>query len=289
MRSLKSCHPLAQAVYFLSLLLCAMFCSNPVMQIISLAGGALFFLTVSRSVKVHLCMLGLFTVMALLNPLFSHRGATVLFVMNDSPVTLEAFFYGIFSACAAVSVLYWFMCFSRIMTTDRLLYVFGFLSPKLALVLSMALRYVPLLTGFAKKINASQKALGLYREANAIDSIRGGTRVFSALATWALENGIITADSMAGRGYGVGKRSFFSNYRFRAADLAVTAVSLALGAAVFWGICAGKVSFAFYPTISPPDISSAALFYVLFAVLSFLPFFLEVGESIKWNCLKSKI
>ena len=32
-----------------------------------------------------------------MNPFVNHNGATVLFIMNDNPITLEALIYGIFA------------------------------------------------------------------------------------------------------------------------------------------------------------------------------------------------
>ena len=56
-----------------------------------------------------------------------------------------------------------------------------------------------------------------------IDDIVGGGRVFSATATWALEYGIVTAASMEARGYGVGRRTRYSPYAFKHADIVLTA------------------------------------------------------------------
>ena len=55
-----------------------------------------------KHIKSHLFFFLLFLALALINPLISHNGATVLFVMNDNPVTLEALLYGINSAAMVV-------------------------------------------------------------------------------------------------------------------------------------------------------------------------------------------
>ena len=102
-----------------------------------------------------------------------------------------------------VSVLYWFRTLTHIMTSDKLLYLFGSVSPKLALILSMTLRYIPLFRSQIRKTQQAQKALGLYKEDSIPDNIRGGIRIFSVMVSWALENGVITADSMTARGYGL--------------------------------------------------------------------------------------
>ena len=166
---------------------------------LTLVGGMTFYTVRNgrQSIKGHLRSLALFLILALANPLISHNGRTVLFVLNNNPVTLEALLYGVNSAASMVGALYWLFCFTQMMTSEKLLYITGRLSPKLSLVLSMALRSVPMYKAQAKKISGAQKAMGLFSDDNIIDDIRGNLRIFSALATWALENGIITADSMA--------------------------------------------------------------------------------------------
>ena len=204
MRSFENANPLALAVYFLSVSGISMFCMNPLLLFLSLTGAVLYYFVRSgrKRMKSHLWSLGLFLVLVVLNPLVSHNGVTVLFVLNHNPVTLEAAVYGIAAAGMILAVLYWFRSFTEIMTSDKLLYLFGKFSPKLALVLSMGLRYVPLFTRQAQKIGQTQTALGLYKDDNLIDRFRGGMRIFDVLVTWGLENGIITADSMTARGYG---------------------------------------------------------------------------------------
>jgi len=146
MRRFSEHNPIAVAVYFLCVLSVAMFSMDPVILIISLTGALALHFRLQRlsGGRTHLYTLALCLFMTLINPLVSHHGATVLFVMNHNPVTLEALLYGTASAGMIAAVLYWFRSFTCIMTSDRLLYLFGALSPKLSLILSMAMRYVPL-------------------------------------------------------------------------------------------------------------------------------------------------
>ena len=269
-----------------------MFCMNPVILALSLSGSLSLFLLRNgkKGALSHLVFLTVFVITALINPIFNHNGVTVLFVVNDNPVTLEALLYGIAAAAMIVSVIYWFRSFSQVMTSDKLLYLFGSASPKLALLLSMTLRYIPLFGLQAKKADNSQKALGLYKEDNAIDYVRGKGRVFSVMVTWALENGIITADSMAARGYGVGRRTFYSLYRFRKSDIAFIIVILTLSALTVAGIISGTLDFDFYPATSDIGLSPLSLtFYISYALLAFLPSLNEITEDIKWKHLRSKI
>ncbi len=292
MRRFEEFDPVAVTVWFFSVTGVAMFCGHPLLMAISLAGAVLFFVVRNgaKHGRSHLFFVLLFAVLALANPLISHNGATVLFVVNDRPVTLEALLYGVNSAAVIVGVLYWFRSLTQIMTSEKVLCVAGTVSPKLALVMSMALRSVPMFARRAKQVSDSQKAMGLYSEDNIIDDIRGHMRVFSIISTWALENGIVTADSMAARGYGTGRRSQLRRFRFTAADAVLMLVTLALLAVTAAAIAADSLAFTFYPRI---DINVNGTLGICgaaaYGALVLLPIFIETEVSLRWRYLQSKI
>lgn len=283
-------NPAAVAVYFLLTAGIAMFSMNPVILSLSLAGSLVYFFSRGSkgSIKSHIYTLLLFIIMAVINPLVNHNGTTVLFIMNDNPVTLEALVYGIAASAMIISVMYWFRSFTEIMTSDKLLYIFGRLSPKFALILSMALRFVPMFGRQIKKTEQTQKAMGLYKEDNIADTFRGKTNIFSIIITWGLENGIITADSMTARGYGCGRRSGFSVFRWRKSDTLFLSIIILLFIVAIYGLY--DVSFSYYPCISlsAHDLRAAAG-YTAYGILVFFPSFLEAKEAIRWKYLKSKI
>lgn len=290
MRSFAQYNPIAVAVSLLAAAGIAMFCMDPILLSLSLLGGLSYFFRLNglKGWKSHLWMLGLFAVMALINPLTYHNGATILFVMNSNPITLEALVYGLAASAMVISVICWFRSFSQIMTSDRLLYLFGSLSPKLALILSMTLRYVPLFGQQVQKVRQSQKALGLYKEDNIVDSLRANMRVCSVMVTWALENGIITADSMTARGYGLNRRTHFSVLRFEWADGWLLAKALLLAALAIWGVT-GR-SIAWYPTFAMSEMTARIwIGYLSYGILAFLPVIADAKEAISWRCFESNI
>lgn len=292
MRSFHEYNPIAVAMYFLAVTGTAMFFGHPAVTALTLFGALVYYLVRNgtRDFKSHGFFLLLFIVMAGINPLLSHNGKTILFVLNDSPITLEALLYGVNSAAMITAVVYWFRSFSQIMTSDKLLYLFGRISPKLSLVLSIALRFIPLFRSQAKKVNDAQRTMGMYSEDNIIDNVKGGARVFSIMVTWALENGIITADSMEARGCGIGKRTNYSSYKIEASDWSIIAVTLVLFA---FGIAAAvmkKLEFNFYPEIK---ISMGGVWGAVslsaYGILTLLPVIIETEAGIRWKYLKSKI
>lgn len=188
MKSIAEYHPALTAGYFALTAGFAMFCMNPVLLGISLTGALLLLFARNgrKAFRECLWLLVLMLVLAAVNPLVSHNGQTVLFLINDTPITWEAAAYGMTAAVMVAAVLCWFRSFSQIMTADKLMCLFGGLSPKASLVFSTALRYIPLFTDRAKQIHLTQKALGLYREDTLVDRIRGRLREFSILTTWVL-------------------------------------------------------------------------------------------------------
>lgn len=290
MGTLDNMNPAAAAVYFLLTAGVAMFSMNPVVLVLSLAGSLIYFFAAHNhgNASGHLYSLLLFMIMAVINPLVNHNGATVLFVMNNNPVTLEALVYGIAASAMIISVIYWFRSFTAVMTSDKLLYIFGRLSPKLALIISMALRFVPVFGRQIKKTEQTQKAMGIYKEDNIADTYRGKTNIFSIIITWGLENGIITADSMTARGYGCGRRSGFSVFGWRKSDTLFLAAAAILFSVTVYGLY--NASFSYYPYIqlSSPDIPAIGG-YAAYGILVILPSVLEAKEALRWKYLKSKI
>lgn len=292
MNVLSEVNPIAAFIWLMITAGIAMFCFNPILVIISIAGALFYFFlrNPDAGIRAQLPCFLLFAASALLNPLFSHNGATVLFVMNHNPVTLEAFYYGLVLGGTILAILYWFRSFQQIMTSDKLLYVFGSALPKLTLILSIALRYIPLLKAQTRRIRDAQRALGLFRDENLLDRLRGEMRIFSVLVTWVLENGIITADSMSARGYGTGRRTRFALFRFQFRDALLCALCLLMGGWVVYCIASGALACSFYPRFSLPAAGGQAVSaYIAYALLSFIPGFLEVEERIRWKSLKSKI
>ncbi len=290
MRSLENVSPLAAICFFAFSIGTVMFVRDPIIATVSLVFAVIyhFLRNGTKNMKSHLMTLVFFFSLTLLNPFFYHNGKTVLFLIGDTPITLEALIYGVSSAEAVIAVIYWFRAFSSIMTEDKLLSLIGRVSPKFSLMLSTVLRFVPLFAQRSKETKNAQRVLGMYKEDNIIDTMRGGASVFSAVSGWALENGIITADSMSARGYGVCRRTSFSLFRSRTADYIMIAVFTVLFAATASGIITGD-KFEFYPSIISPCGIPNVISYASYGALCLLPSVCEIYEVSKWKYLESKI
>lgn len=293
MRFFERYHPAALLAYFAAVLLIAMFAGSPLTVALALAGGLCFAATMTTA-KEKLADLTFYLPLVLLvtvtNPLFSHNGVTPLFFLNGRAVTLEAILYGAGLGVTLWAVLLWCRCWSRIMTSEKLLYLFGRVIPKLSLVLSMALRYVPLLRRQAKKLERAQQALGLYASERYFDRLRSKLAVYSGLVGWSLENAVEVSRSMKARGYGLKGRTAYANYHFTRRDAALLALSLCAAGLYLTAGVLGYGSFTYYPALSGIDTRPLALAgEAAFAALAFAPFLIEGRQTLQWNFCKSKI
>ena len=147
MNGYESYHPAVQFLYYALAVGFSMVSMHPVVIAASIIGGMLLFSirnTPRKIVEELFFFFCLFFMLAVMNPIFIHSGETILFFMNDNPVTLEALIYGTVSAGMLVGVLLWCKCYTTILTTDKFLYLFGKIIPKMGLILSMVFRFIPL-------------------------------------------------------------------------------------------------------------------------------------------------
>lgn len=289
MRTFSDINPFMLFIYFIIVTCFPFLIQNGYIYLISLLGSFVYFIFLNgyNDKKTHGVYVIFFLIMTIINPIISHNGETVLFVVNNSPITLEALIYGFFSSVLIISVMYWFRIFFHIMTSDKIFYIFDRFSPKLALIFSMGLRYIPLFKRQWHKIKQGQMILGSYKDGNIIDRFFVSIKTFSVLVTWTLENGIITSESMDARGYGIGKRSRINNFPVLVSDVIFMFFSIIL--LVFSFLFIKDSTFVFYPKFqikTSPMSFWGCLFYF---ILVLIPILLDTKEKIKWKYLEQKI
>lgn len=286
-------HPITVFAYYAAVLLISMLTINPILILISYFGSIAFAISVFgfvNSLKSLAYSIPMAVMMALVNPLFVHKGETILFFLNNNPITKEAILYGVFASLMLMSVFYWCKTFSEIMTSDKTLYLFGSIIPKAGMVLSMAIAFVPKFKRKFTEIDEAQKALGIYSGKSYVDKIRSKARVFSILITQCFESSIETADSMKARGYGLKKRTHYSMFRFTASDAVLLIFTLVFGVFAVTLICCGAAGFEYYPAMTEMTVGVRDIvLYSLFVFLVGMSVFTEVKEDLLWRYLKSKI
>lgn len=288
-------NPITNVIFFFGAIIMGMFFIHPVFTGASFAASViyLFVLKGRKTLKDLRFMFIVFVLLSLINPLFNDRGAHVLFTYFGRAYTLESLIYGMTLGAMAAGIIGWFSCYNFVMTSDKFIFLFGGAAPSLSLILSMIMRLVPNYTRKTKQIIAARKCIGMAGSAseNKKEQIRNGTTALGALTGWALEGGIITADSMRCRGYGCGKRTGFAIYRYDRKNIILSAILVFfLGMTIF---CAAKgAAYAvFMPVV---DMSWFGNVYMMTGIVSYgifllVPVFLNLFEIIRWKILRREI
>ena len=276
----KNFHPFTLFMYFLYVVLGSVITFNPVYLVPAFIGAVLFLVEINtkNTLKTLLLYLAVIVAVSLTNPLFSHNGATVLFFVNDSRITLEAFIYGLTASLMITGVLVWFNCFNKVFDSEKLIYLIGRFFPKLALVFSMTLNFIPRMIREFKSINNAQKSIKQNR-------VKRYIQAFSAVITRGMEGAIVTSDSMNARGYTLKGRTSFHRFVFTLSDavyLTVFSVLFALGMIFERGV-------SYYPYFVINLSVSGIIGTASFTILALLPFALEVKEALEWRFYLSKI
>ncbi|MGN0508647.1 MAG: energy-coupling factor transporter transmembrane component T [Ruminococcus sp.] len=288
-------HPTVNFIFFAFVLVLSMFVMNPVCLALSLVCAFVNAVYLNGIKTVKLCLkfiMPMMLLIILINPVFNHQGVTILtYFPWDNPLTLESIVYGIASAALLSSVVLWFSVFNSVITSDKLVYLFGRIIPSLSLVLSMSLRFVPKFSAQFKNVRNAQRCIGRdISDGSVINRIKNGIRIISIMLSWSMENAIETADSMKSRGFGLKGRTAYSIYRFDRRDLIVLIIVALLGVTVSVSAITGVIDFNYYPSIKGnlTDALSLATFF-LYGILILIPTILNAGEGIKWKRLRSAI
>lgn len=282
MRAFSEHNPISIFVHFITVIVIAMFIQNPIILLIALFGSVVLYIITFRkiSAKTLVFWILLFMMISLLNPIFSHNGETVLLFINGKAITLEALLYGINNGIMILAVMIEFIVLSEIMTSDKVMYIFEKISPRISLFLSMSLRYIPLYRQRAGVINNAQKAMGLYKESSIVDNVKGGLRVTSSLITWSLETSVDTADSFIARGGELKHRTHFSIFSFRKVDTILIAISLVLFSTVIIAQSMGVLTVNYYTSGSLSNKISfdfiAVMAYLAYSIMTVIPCILEI-------------
>ena len=295
MSEFKAYHPIVNFIYFVFVIGFSCVFMHPASLCISLFCGFAYHAQLKgrRAIKGNLLyMLPMMLIMALINPLVNHNGVTIIrYLPSGNPLTMESVIYGIAGAMMLISIICWFSCCSEIMTSDKILWLFGRVIPSLALVVSMTLRFVPQFFAGLKQVAKAQQGIGRgVSTGNIIQRAKGGLSVLSIMITRALENSIETADSMNSRGYGNPGRTAFSIFVFDKRDAKALVCIAILGIYTLAGGLLGGMYFSYFPSMAGAEWSpfTFSVFAAYFA-LCIIPIIIERWEARRWKSLKSKI
>ena len=280
-----SYHPVINLIYFATAIACAVNFDHPVYLAIAFLSAFVYSVKLNgkRSVIFNLCLIPLIFAYAAWYSYYNHFGITNLrmnFIGNQ--ITLEAVMTGIVRGVKIASVIMIFTCIFTVVSADKVVYLFGRISPRLSLYLSILLRFVPRVKQRARRIELSRRGIGKgCFQGNPLQCLLHMCSFLSILITWTLEDFIDSASSMKCRGYSLRGRTAFSIYRFDNRDRGFVIVIFACLTVTFMAVAFNQTSIRYNPMIMMNRITGmSVVFYLAYAVLLLLPMGLQiVGEK----------
>lgn len=290
----SSYHPAINFSFFTLVIFCGMFFLHPLLLIISLSSAFLYYyyLNGKKALKLFFAIiLPMMVGISLINPLFNHRGMTILGYFRQNPITQESIFYGAITGLMFGTIILWFACYNMVMTSDKFVYLFGRIIPSMSLIFSMVLRFVPKFANQFRLVSDAQRTLGRdVGESGIFPRLKQGIKETSIMVTWSLENSLDTADSMKARGYGLPGRTAFSIFRFDNRDKLLLIALGAILLILIIGVAFGQHRVQYFPIVLFPDLTLFSyILYGVYTLLCLLPIILNGMEDVKWKHLQSKI
>ena len=286
----SKCHPAVNFLFFAGAIGSSVMIQHPVYLLVGIITGATYYLLLNgrKGWKMIFGLVPLLLFLTAINPLFNTYGQTPLSYLFGRPYTLEALCYGTALGGIFVSMLLWFGCYNKVLTSDKFTSLFGNLIPSISLLLVMVFRMVPNLMRKATQFTGARKSVGkgAGESATIKEKLHDGMTVLGALTSWALEGSVVTGDSMRARGYGTAKRSSFMIYCMTTTDWLLLVAMLILLSLIVAAACLGQMAAAFTPEIQIAPISWGMIPYTAYLLI---PAALHTKEAIQWHISRSKI
>ena len=284
----ESCHPAVNFLFFAAALYGAVHFDHPVF--LAIAYVSAFAYSVRRCGKraavVNLSFLPLILIFGLYYSSYHHFGVTVLrqnFIGNN--LTVESFVYGLVIGLRFATLCMWLEAIFRVVTSDKAVYLFGRVSPRLSLFLTILLRFIPRVGREARKINLAQKGIGRgSNQGNVFQRFINCLRIFSMLITWMISALALESDSMRSRGSLLRGRTAFSIYRFDNRDRAFVITLFTCITLTVMGVILGASKMWYNPRIIWRPLNGIGMTAAIgYLALCLLPLGLELWTEYRFN------
>lgn len=287
----RALHPITLFLFYGGLLLSGMLLFHPVFLLTGIV-LLIILISIQKHAGTIVRMLPLYLLIGIaivvINPLISHRGRHILFYFMDQPITLESVLYGVTMLLSLTLILLTSLSYNYNVTTDKFMYLFARLVPQSALVVMMALRFVPLLRRRLTQITLVQRTRGIsVHEGSLTKRLKDGMTLVKVLLVWSLEEALQSADSMKARGYGTTKRTAYVVHRMDHRDrwltgyLSVLIIGIAIGSALGWGRA------VIYPRMQSMVFGVQDwILYICFCLYLLIPVIVEGKEWLSWKYSK---
>ena len=281
-------HPAVNFIFFSAVIVGTILFQHPVFLVISFLCAIAYSIKRNRwkAVRFHCILLPLVAAFALYYSSYTHFGVTVLQQnMIGNNMTLESVVYGFVLGFVVAGVLIWFSCVHSVFTTDKVIYLFGKISPRLSLFLVILLRMLPRIKKEARKINTAQQGIGRgANQGNLWQRTGNCIRIFSTLITWTIDSMTTASESMRSRGSSLRGRKAFSIYRFDNRDRAYVIAMFGCLTLTLMAVLLQQTDIIYDPRIiMTPVTTMSYVFYIGYAVFCLMPLMLELWTEYRFK------
>ncbi len=277
-----SYHPMINFIYFFTGAFCAFAFDHPAYIAVTFLSFFIYSVKLNgkKALVFNLCLIPLVILYAGYYSYYNHFGLTPIGVtVIGNNITLESLCFGLSIGTRTAAFLIGMSCMFKVVTSDKVVYLFGKISPRLSLFLSVMLRAVPQIKTRAAKINLAQAGIGRgTRQGNILKRIGNSFRILSVLITWTLESFVESAASMRSRGNLLKGRTAFSIYRFDNRDRSVVIAMFFLITLTLMAFLLDQTGIHYDPQIVFNRVTSlSTIFYAAYAAFILLPMILQIS------------
>ena len=283
----SKCHPMVNFIFFAAAMCFGVFIMHPIYLAVALLISGIYYIILNgKNGWKRICMLGvLYVFLMVINPLLNTQGENVLFYIGNRPYTLEALYYGAAIAAVFVIMILWFGCYNIVMTGDKLMSLLEGRMPSVSMIIAMVGRMIPNFKDRIEQILAARRCIGMDK-----GKISTGVITVEVLASWSLETGIITGDSMRARGYGKRRRTSYMIYKMKASDKVLLILMILMIGIVAGFVCRGSTEVNFVPQFSQREIVGFDVMgIIIYTVFLLIPVILNAKEAVSWSISRRKI
>ncbi|MCR5846144.1 MAG: energy-coupling factor transporter transmembrane protein EcfT [bacterium] len=286
-----SYHPAINFIFFAAVIVATLCFTHPVFLAISFIAAFIYSIKLNgvRALIFNIVLLVLIAAFACFYAYYTHFGVTNLHMnFAGNQITLESLVFGFVFATIVATVLMWLSCMHAIISSDKVVYLFGRISPKLSLFLSILLRMVPRIKERSRVIDTGRKCIGMGGGQGPIPRrFVNWVRRFSILITWISESLVESSRSMRSRGYSLKGRTAFSIYRFDNRDRSFVIFLFICIAFVLMAILFNQTRIVYDPMIIMNRITAFSIvFYLAYAAFCFAPLALQLVGELRFEMLR---
>ena len=287
----ERCHPAVNFIYFAAVFVGMITFQHPVFLAISFLCAFAYSIKRNgiKALVFNLCLLPLILAFGLYYSSYTHFGMTVLKQnMIGNNMTLESLIYGFVLGVIGVGCCIWFSCVFSVFTTDKVVYLFGKVSPRLSLFLAISLRMIPRIKKEAKRINMAQQGIGRGANQGGLwQRVRNCVRIFSMLLTWTIDSLTIASESMRSRGSSLWGRKAFSIYRFDNRDRAYVIGLFLCLTLTMMAVLLGQTDMVYDPRILWVTVNP--VFCIGYGILCLMPLMLELWTEYQFRKARGQL